>query len=747
MARCTVVGAYDHGTYAAVEKVTDHLARPDPTLPRQRLWRIVASRAVVAAGAIERPLVFGNNDRPGVMLAGAVRAYVNRFAVAPGRRAVIFSSHDDGARTLADLIAAGIEVAALVEARETVGPQTAALAKQAGTRLFTSARIVSVTGRHGVTAAEVADASGGHVVPCDLVAMGGGWSPTLHLATHLGQRPQWDARQAVFRPGPLPDGMAVAGAAAGVFDLAGCLASGAEAGRAAAAGLGVAVPASELPETETVATAGTPFWRVADSRGKAFVDFQNDVTDTDIALAEREGYRHAELAKRYTTLGMATDQGKTSGVNGMAILAEARGVSLDGLGATTFRPPFSPVSIGALAGPARGREFRPSRLPPSHAWAARHGAAFTEVGPWQRARWFTRGGEGWLDSVGREVVATRGGAGCCDVSTLGKIELCGPDVATLLERVYVNHWASLPVGRTRYGLMLREDGFVLDDGTTARLAEDFYVMTTTSANGAKVLAHLDFCHQVLWPELDVAFTSVTDQWAQFAVAGPRSRAVLESVLAPDCDISDAALPYLAAATMRLRDGTDCRVFRISFSGERGFELAVPAALGEAVWEGLVAGGATPYGTEAMTVMRVEKGHVATGELNGQTTAGDLGMGRMLSTRKDFIGRAMAARPGLTDPARPSLVGLKPLAARSALSAGAHLLAPGAAAETGNDLGYVTSVAWSPTLSSWIALALLSGGRARIGERLRAWDGVRGGDIAVEVVDPCFLDREGERLRG
>jgi sarcosine oxidase subunit alpha len=581
--------------------------------------------------------------------------------------------------------------------------------------------------------------------------MSGGWSPTVHLTSHLGGRPVWDEAICAFVPDTLPHGLSVAGAAAGRFALPDCLASGAEAGRAAASAAGFRDVAVVVPEAAAEETGLMPLWRVPRSKGKAFVDFQNDVSDKDIELAEREGFRSVEHLKRYTTLGMATDQGKTANVNGLAIMAELRKRTISETGTTTFRPPYSPVAIGALAGRHRGRSFRPTRLTPAHAWAKEQGAVFVETGAWLRAQWFARAGEsGWLESVTREVLAVRNGVGLCDVSTLGKIDLQGADAAEFLNRLYINGWSNLAVGKARYGVMLREDGFVFDDGTTSRFAEDHFVMTTTTANAGRVLHHMDYCHQVLWPDLDVQFVSISDHWAQFAVAGPQCRSVLQRVVDAQHDISNEALPYMGAAGISVMGGVPARLFRISFSGELAYEIAAPARHGDALVRALmVAGqdeGITPYGLEALSVMRIEKGHVAGGELNGTTTARDLGLGKMASTKKDFVGRVMSGRAALTDPDRPTLVGVRPVDPAQRISGGAHFLDQGADARMENDLGYLTSAAYSPMLKSWIGLGLIRKGPERIGERLRAWDSVRGRDTVVEVCSPCFYDPSGERLR-
>ena len=750
--RTTVQGVYDGGTYAAVERVNDHVARPPGHEPRQRLWRIVAKRAVLAAGAIERPIVFGNNDRPGVMLAGAVRAYVNRYGVTPGRRAVIFADNDDAFRTAEDLAQAGIAVAALVDARKSASPRAQAAAAQAQARYLPGAVIQNVRGGHGVRSVEVSDASGkAERFNCDLLAVSGGWNPTVNLTTHLNGKPQWSDALSALVPGTLPPGMSVAGAASGSFGLGACLAEGHAAGAEAASACGFAV-ATRGVSTALAEPSATPspLWQVAKSRGKAFVDLQNDVTVSDVKLAAREGFRIPEHLKRYTTLGMATDQGKTSNANGAAVLADVTGRYIGAVGTTTFRPPYTPIAISAFAGHHRGPDFRPARHTPSHRWAEEQGAVFVETGPWLRALYYPKRGEEPQDAVNREVANVRKAVGVCDVSTLGKIDVQGRDAGIFLDKVYANTFSTLPVGKARYGLMLREDGFVLDDGTTARLAEDHYFMTTTTANAVKVMQHIEFAQQCLWPELDVEMVSVTEQWAQYAVAGPRARDVLTGIVDPAFDLSNAAFPYLACGDVTVCGGTPGRLYRLSFSGEMAYEIGVPARYGDslarAIMEAGAAYGIAPYGTEALGVLRIEKGHPAGSELNGQTSAHDLGFGKMLSAKKDFIGRFMAARPALTDPERPSLVGLRPIDRAERIRAGAHLIPKDAEPTAKSDQGYVTSIAFSPSLNHWLGLGLLARGPERHGEIVRAYDPVRSGDVLVEVRPPCFIDPEGERLR-
>ncbi len=750
--RTAVVATYDGGTYAALERVSDHQPEPSPHTPRQRLWKIVARRAVVATGAVERPIAFRGNDRPGVMMASATRAYLNRFGVALASSVSVFTCTDEGWATVADLQAAGVGVDAVVDPRPHVAATLRETTERAGVRVLLGAEVTAVHGATGVRALDVRLDDGSNLkVRTGGLAVSGGFNPALGLTSHLGSRPRWDDAAGAFLPGDLPPGMAVAGAVAGSFTLPRAFADGAAAGALAAQAAGFAASAS--PPKSSQALAGlSPFWRSRGSRGKAFVDFQNDVTDKDVELAAREGFRSLEHLKRYTTLGMATDQGKSGAIIGQALMAELTGRPMSQAGAPIARRPDVPVAIGAFAGSHRGSHFRPFRLTVAHGWAEEQGAVFTETGQWLRAQWFPKPGErDWLASASREASTVRSAVGVTDVSTLGKIDVQGSDAGHFLDRIYINTFSSLGVGKARYGLMLREDGFVLDDGTVSRLADEHYLMTTTTLNAARVMQHLEFCHQVLWPTLDVQLVSVTEQWAQYAVAGPHSRQVVAALADQGFDLSDEAFPYMAAGSLTVCGGTPARLFRVSFSGERAYELAVPARQGDALIRAIIAAGEPfgiePYGSEALAILRIEKGHAAGPELNGQTTARDLGLGRMMSTRKDYIGRIMARRAGLVDPDRPALVGLKPVDPSARLRAGAHFLPIGAGAAAENDEGHVTSAAFSPALGQWIGLGLLKRGAARHGERVRAFDPVRAGDLEVEVCSPVFVDPDGGRLRG
>jgi methylglutamate dehydrogenase subunit C len=750
MPRTCVFGVYDGGTYGALERVSDHLPEPPPHQPRQRLWRIVAKRAVLAAGTLERPMVFAGNDRPGVMLASAVRSYLNRFAVAPGNRVAIFTNNDDGWRSARMLKARGLEVAAVLDSREELPAHVSRQAKDMP--VITGAQVTATTGSRSLRGLTVHTRDGVQTIAADVLAISGGWNPDLGLTGHHGARPAWNEEIAAFVPNATLAGLVAAGAANGALLLRACLAQGSAAGQAAAEDSGFKAVASLPPAADEETCAITPMWHVGGTNGrKAFVDFQNDVTAADIALAEREGFRAVEHLKRYTTLGMATDQGKLSNVNGLAIMAALTSATIPATGTTSYRPPATPVAIGAFAGHHRGSKFRPLRLTPSHQWAEEQNAVFVETGPWLRAQYFPRPGEtSGFETVQREVKTVRSGVGFCDVSTLGKIDIQGPDAGIFLDRLYINTFSSLPVGRARYGLMLREDGIAFDDGTTSRLADDRYFMTTTTANAGRVFQHMQFCHQVLWPGLDVQFVSATDEWAQYSVAGPRARDTLTPLVDKPLRIGNTDIPYMAVAEVTVCGGIPARLYRLSFSGELAYEIGVPTRYGDALARALMQAGGpfgiAPYGTEALGVMRIEKGHIAGNEIDGRTSADDLGLGRMISNKKDFIGRVMAGRPAFLDPDRPKLVGLRPRDPTQRLYAGAHVLPMGVAYVPDHDQGVITSVAFSPSLNHWIGLGLLVRGPERHGEPAMMVDFMRDAFIEVEVCSPVFVDPKGERLR-
>jgi len=752
--RTTVFGCYDSGVYGALERVGKHLAKGQTAHrpPAETLWRIVAKHCVMATGAQERPLVFNGNDRPGILLAGALQTYVERYAVVPGQSVAILTNNDAGYRSAASLLAAGVAVRAVIDQRSHQRSDVSALglAQQLGTqtRVITNAQIVATRGRHRLNQVTVQTPGGTEQITLDTLGVSGGHSPVIHLACQRGAKPQWDESKQWFAAPDDRDGLFACGAAAGVSQLSDCIEHGEQVALQCLTSLGKHSGTSAAPSQHARKLSESkahPSWHVGGNGTKAFVDFQNDVVATDLVLAVREGYGHVEMAKRYTTTGMATDQGKTGNINAIGLLAEARGVSCGDIGTTTFRPFYTPVSFGALAGSYVGENLQPRRRSALHEWAESLGASFVDSGHWDRAAWFPRAGEtNWRESVDREVNAVRAGVGLTDVSTLGKIELFGPDCAEFLNRVYCNKFAKLPIGKARYGLMLREDGFILDDGTTSRLAEHHFLMTTTTGAAAQVLTHLEWCHQVLWPELDIHFAAVSDQWAQMAIAGPKSREVLQLIV--NDDLSDDEVPFLAARQVTLVDGVAARLFRISFSGELGYELAVPANLGASTAQLLMKlgqpAGITAYGTEAMSVLRIEKGFVTHAEIDGRVTPGDLGMARLAATDKHYIGEKLLRRNGLQSPDRGQLVGLQPLDSKSDLRAGAHLIGEKALhpeRSPSASEGHITSACYSPTMASPIALALLAIGTERIGQRVQVRDELRNTVVAARVCPPNFLE--------
>lgn len=760
MSRTTVFGAFDYRVCGLIERVGDHLPAPTPGQPRQVYWVVRARRIVVATGMLERPIVFGNNDLPGVMLASAGRSYVTRYAVAPGRRVVVFTNNDSAYQAAFDLAAAGAEVS-IVDVRAAIHAHLERAAARARVALHLGCAVARANGNRHVSSVEVATfdlASNalGALRPslsCDLLLVSGGWTPTLQLLGQRGVRLDYDARRAMLLARALPDGYSVVGCAGGETSLQRRVESGLREGATAAAAAGFAgpvpvPPAAGLPD-EPPPTDIAPVWAIPDPPGrghrKKFVDFQHDVGYDDIALALREGYESVEHLKRYTTLGMANDQGKTSNVNALGIASQLLSRPIQTLGTTTFRPPYVPVAIGALAGPETGSHFKPTRRSPMHNWHALHGAVFTTTGLWLRPWYYPRPGESARDAYIREATAVRRTVGLCDVSSLGKIDVQGPDAALFLNRVYTNKFDSLQVGKARYGVMLRPDGIVLDDGTTSRLAPEHYFMTTTTLGAGKVMTFLEFLLQTAWPSLRVQLTSVTSQWAAAAVAGPRSRDLVAS-LVRDVDFGNAAFPFMGVRHGCLGD-IPVRLLRVSFSGEMAYEVYTPAGYGEAMWQALVDAGAAfglvVYGVEALGALRIEKGHVAGAEIDGRTTIADLGLTRLASAAKPYVGSALMRREGLLDEARPRLVGLVAAEGDVALRAGAILCERGR--HQGHGIGFVSSVTFSPALGRHIALGFVAGGMSRAGEVIDAIFPMRGEVTPVRVRSPQFFDPEGVRL--
>ncbi len=758
LARTTAFGYYDQNLVGLIERVADHLPQIPPFTPRQRLWHVRARAVVLASGALERGIAYAGNDLPGTMLAGAASTYVMRYGVKPGTRAFFFANNDSAYEAAICLHEAGVTVAAIADPRPSATPvgDWPQRALAAGIALLPASAIVRAHGRLRVASVDVSPLGGGAArrIECDLVCLSGGWNPAVHLFSQSRGKLRYDDVLATFVPGESPQAIVSAGAANGKFDLGAVLADGHSAGLGAAQRAGLRVAASTpVPASRAVASGPLqPLWSIPSPGrgGKAFVDWQNDVTVADVALAAREGYRSIEHLKRYTTLGMGTDQGKTSNVIGLALLATELGVAIPQVGTTTFRPPYTPVTLGAFAGHEAGPNVEPTRYSAMHEWHLEHGARMLNAGLWKRPHSYPRAGESEDDAANREAKNVRTHVGLVDVSTLGKIELQGRDVAELLNRVYINRWDTLAVRRCRYGVMLRDDGMVFDDGTTTRLGDTHYLMTTTTLNAVNVMQQLEYLLQVEWPELEVFVSSVTEQWAAAALSGPDARRVLAKLVA--IDLANAAFPFLAFGECELLAGAEripARLFRISYSGELAYEIHVPATRGRAMWEAVLDAGGEfgimPYGTEAMSTLRIEKGHVVVGpEADGRTTADDLGMGKLVAATKWCIGKPLLGRPALTAPDRWQLVGLT--AVDGAIPRGAKLVAdPDGPAPTPM-LGHVSSWCWSPNLGASIALALLANGRARHGDTLWAVSPLADARVKVRVGPSCFIDPAGERLR-
>jgi sarcosine oxidase subunit alpha len=764
--RTTAFGSYDDGFVLALERRTDHLGAAAPRhLSRQRVWRIRARSVVVATGAHERPVVFADNDRPGTMLAGAARTFLHRYGVLPGREAVVFTTNDSAYDAALDLSRAGVRVQAVVDARPEGSPRLREECEGAGIRVLDGAVVTGTQGVERVTHALVAPFADGEVgassaIACDLLLVSGGWNPAVHLFSQSRGRLRYDEALGAFVPGEDLAGLSVAGSAAGVLDLAGCLADGQRSARAALTALTIA-PADDdrLPAAPEAVVPAAPLvlWRVPDTSGAegstSFVDLQRDATVADIVRAVGAGLRSIEHVKRYTTIGTAHDQGKTSGVLTSGIVAELLGIPVQDTGTTTFRPPYTPVAFAALAGRDRGRLFDPERVTALHQWHVAAGAVFEDVGQWKRPRYYPRPGEDMETAVLRECAAARTGVGILDGSTLGKIDVQGPDAAVLLDRLYTNLMSSLKVGSVRYGVMCGVDGMVIDDGTVLRLAEDRFLVLTTTGGAAKVLDWMEEWVQTEWPDLRVHCTSVTEQWATFPVVGPRSRDVVGAVF-PGVDVSNAAFPFMTWRNTAL-DGVPVRLARISFSGELAFEVYVNPWYAVAVWERLLEAGRpygiTPYGTETMHVLRAEKGYPIIGQdTDGTVTPQDLGMGWAVSKKKpDFVGKRSFARPANADPLRKQLVGLLPVDRQTVLPEGSQIVEYRPDGQLPPPpvpmLGHVTSSYRSAELARPFALALVKGGRERIGDTVHV--PVNGTLVPVEVTGSVLVDPEGARRDG
>ncbi len=766
--RTTAFGHYHHGFVSLIERVTDHLGLTSPDeRPRQRQWRIRARQLVLATGALERPLVFCNNDRPGIMTASAVSTYINRYGVKPGHRAIVFTNNDSAYQTALDLDDQGVEVAAIVDVRSDAQGVLVDRARKEEIPIHAGYAVVDTRGGQHVTGVRVMRLNGRgdgvygevHHIDCDLVASSGGWNPVIHLHSHPGGTMRYDTSIASFVPDRVVGNTRNAGSCNGNFALGGCITEGFSAGASAACGAGFGSEdiAGETPDTGRRNDAPIrPMWRVPSRKPvsrapKQFIDVQNDQTTADIYLAVREGYRSIEHIKRYTAMGFGTDQGKLGNINGAGVAADALGEDIAEIGTTTFRPAYTPVAMGALAGRDIGPErFHAVRKTAIHKWHVDQGALFENVGDWKRPWYYPRPGESMREALDRETYRTRHAVGILDASTLGKIDVRGPDAAEFLNRVYTNGWKNMEVGKCKYGIMLGEDGMIMDDGVSARIADDQYHMTTTTGGAARVLAHLEEYLQTEWPDLQVYLTSTTDQWTAISLAGPHAREVVSKVVT-GIDLSGDAFPFMTWRTGEAA-GVPARVFRISFSGELGFEINVPANCGQhvwdAVWEAGQEYGITPYGTETMHILRAEKGFIIAGQdTDGSVNPMDFGMHGLLSKKKDFIGRRSLSRPDAVREDREHFVGLVTVDdATTLLPEGAQLVDEPNANDAPKPVplqGYVTSSYYSSTLGHSIALAMVKRGRERMDEVLYAPQ-ADGRVITCRITSPVFYDPKGER---
>jgi sarcosine oxidase subunit alpha len=755
LTRTTAFGYYAQNFVGLAERVTDHLSSPGHDLPRERLWQVRARRVILATGAIERHMVFADNDRPGIMLASAGRTFLNHYGVAVGRKVGVYTSNDSAYGAAIDLKKAGVDVAAIVDLRDNPTGKAVDEARALGIEINHGRAVVSVGGRLRVASMTVEPKNGGpsRTIDIDALLVSAGWTPSVHMFSQSRGKVAFDEATKRFLPGAYAQDCVSVGACNGTDSLEATIAEALKAGEKAGKDTGGTAKGMKLKvdgsESWTGGVVGSAPGAGPDTTVKAFVDFQNDVTAKDIRQAVREGMRSIEHVKRFTTNGMASDQGKTSNLHGLAIAADALGKEMPEVGLTTFRPPFTPVTFGAIVNHSRGALFDPTRRTPIHPWAEANGAVFEDVGQWKRAWYFPRAGEDMHAAVNRECVTVRKAAGLFDASTLGKIEVVGPDAAKFMELLYTNPWEKLEPGRCRYGIMLREDGFIYDDGVVGRLAPDRFHVTTTTGGAARVMNMMEDYLQTEFPQLKVWLTSISEQWAVIAVQGPRSRDII-APLVEGIDMSDAAMPHMSVREGRIC-GVPTRLFRMSFTGDRGFEVNVPADYGQAVWEALWAEGqkhgACAYGTEAMHVLRAEKGYIIVGQdTDGTVTPNDAGLDWAVGKKKtDFVGIRGLMRPDLVAKGRKQLVGLKTKDPKVVLEEGAQIVADPRQPVPMKMIGHVTSSYWSENCGRSIALALLAGGRDRMGETI--YVPMPNGTIEAEVTGMVFFDEKGDRLNG
>ena len=756
--RSQVFGYYDHNMMVMFERTKDHIQNPNQFMPRQRLWYIRAKEVIVSTGSIERPLVFGNNDRPGIMLASAAKEYIKVYGVLVGKKPIIFTNNDSAYDVAIEFKKNGIDPL-VVDTRINSESSVVKEAKNLNINIKFSHGVVNSKGYLRVNSATIGKLSSDKSsyehfenVPCDCICVSGNWTPSAHLSSQSGNKLKFDEKISAFIPNQSCQNESSIGSANGSFTLKQSLEDGFNKGYELSNNITRKNSKSPTPTSnERNYGQHDKFWCMPlpkNKHYKRFVDFQNDVAVSDIELAVREGFRSIEHVKRYTTLGMATDQGKTSNLNGLQLVSNIEDKIIPEVGHTTFRPPYTPVTIGTIVGREVGKHYRPTRKSPMHAWHEKNNAVFVDAGLWLRPRYYKQDNETLEEAAKREATNVRNNVGICDVTSLGKIDIKGPDSSEFLNRIYTNAWMKLPIGKARYGVMLREDGIVFDDGTTTRISENHFHMTTTTAQAVNVLAHLEYYLQVVWPELDVNVLSTTEQWAGAALAGPNSRDLL-SKLFPDTDVSNEAFPFMGFKEKDLF-GVPARIFRISFSGELAYEINVESGYGVFMWQKIMELGKRmniePYGTEALSTLRIEMGHVAGSEIDGRTISSDLSLEGMLSKKKDFIGKRSLNREAFLNPNREKIVGVVPLDKKTMIPEGSHLVSDSNASLPNPKLGHISASCWSVEYNNPFSLAILKEGKKRIGEKLYALSPLKKKNIPVEIVSSHYVDSKGERVR-
>ena len=756
--RSQVFGYYDHNMLVMLERTKDHIEKPSKFTPRQKLWYIRAKEVIISTGSIERPLVFGNNDRPGIMLSSAAKEYMKVYGVLVGKKPIIFTNNDSGYDTAIEFKKNGIDPL-IVDIRKSSDSSVVNEAKNLDINIKFSHGVVNAKGHLKVKSATIGKLNEDRTsyenledISCDCICVSGNWTPTVHLSSQSGNKLKFDEKINAFTPNQPRQNESTIGYANGSFSLNENLEQGFEKGfdlskKISKNSLKTATPTSN----ERSYGKQDKFWCMPLPNKKNYkrcVDFQNDVYVSDIELAIREGFRSIEHVKRYTTLGMATDQGRTSNLNGLQLVSNIEKKIIPEVGHTTFRPPYTPVTIGAVVGREVGKHYRPTRKSPIHSWHENNNAIFVDAGLWLRPRYYKQGNESLAEAAKREATNVRNNVGICDVTSLGKIDIKGPDSAEFLNRVYTNAWSKLAIGKARYGVMLREDGIVFDDGTTTRISENHFHMTTTTAQAANVLTHLEYYLQVVWPELSVNVLSTTEQWAGIALAGPNSRNLLGKLF-PKTNVSNESIPFMGFKESELF-GIPARIFRISFSGELAYEINVESGYGVFIWEKMMEVGKEmniePYGTEALSTLRIEMGHVAGSEIDGRAISSDLSLEGMLSKKKDFIGKRSLNREAFINPSREKIVGVIPLDKKTMIPEGSHLVSDSKATLPNPKLGHISASCWSVEYNNPFSLAILKDGKNKIGEKLYALSPLKNKNIPVEIVSSHYVDPKGERVR-